>query len=255
MGELLYGFAMDFRTAAITYNQICSGKIPESLEAHLLIAALNLNHYPMLDLHMRLTDGKEKGANSTQIMGLVANFPNLSALTQMENQLHGPRQASSSTFHVEQDSCSDDENISTRSQSETVDMRYDSASVLRSYKIEKRANHFPTHLGVDDPVNMPDTPRSKNNYRTDFGRRDRVVRQQLLSKIGAKCSRCFRAHCPRREQGGKFAFGTTGTALYIPNASSHVLKSILMWLAMDKHTCEKVVKAFYTSRGNNFVSL
>jgi hypothetical protein len=80
--------------------QICWGKIPETLEAHLLIVALNLNHYPMLDLNIRLTEAKENGANSTDIMIIVATFPNLAALTLSEKQLHSPRQSSPQIFQV-----------------------------------------------------------------------------------------------------------------------------------------------------------
>jgi hypothetical protein len=43
--------------------------------------------------------------------------------------------------------------------------------------------------------------------------------------------------------------------MYVPNAWSHVLKSILMWLTMEKIEYAALVQAFYLHCGENFGSM
>jgi hypothetical protein len=70
-GEPLYGFAVEFCTSVLNYNEVSSVTIQPPNAAHWLILGLNLANYPMLELHMQI----------------IANWPNLPTPTQLEKQL------------------------------------------------------------------------------------------------------------------------------------------------------------------------
>jgi hypothetical protein len=86
-GEPLNGFAMEFCTSVLNYNQVSSVTIQPPNAAHWLILGLNLTNYPMLELRMQLTKARENGAKTSTIMEIIANWPNLPTLTQLEKQL------------------------------------------------------------------------------------------------------------------------------------------------------------------------
>jgi hypothetical protein len=86
-GEPLYGFAMGFCTAMLNYNQVSSAKISPPNDAHWLILSLSLTNYPMLELHLQLISAKDSGATTTVLIEMIANWPNLPTLTNLEKQL------------------------------------------------------------------------------------------------------------------------------------------------------------------------
>jgi hypothetical protein len=51
---------------------------------------------------------------------------------------------------------------------------------------------------------------------------------------------------------GKYARGIARTPLYILNVWSYVLKSLLMWLVLDKAAYGKLVESFFTDHGQHF---
>jgi hypothetical protein len=66
---------------------------------------------------------------------------------------------------------------------------YNSTTILKSFRVDKKAYRFPKSIGVSDPANAPDAPRSKTGSRQDFLARDSVIRNQLQVKIGSQCGR------------------------------------------------------------------
>jgi hypothetical protein len=97
-GEPLYGFAMDYYTAVLNYNQVSFADISTSNAAHWMIHGLNLNSYPLLELHLQLTRAKEQGVDTTKLMEMIAAFPNLTTLTALEKQLTQPHPHPQRTF-------------------------------------------------------------------------------------------------------------------------------------------------------------
>jgi hypothetical protein len=147
-GEPLYGFAMDFCTAVSSFNQISWTKVQPSQCVHWMIYALNLSSYPMLELKIKLTLAKERGADSSEILKLITTFPNLTTLTQLEKQLHSARAAPVRSYVVESplgctgsESGSDTEGLPAAPEKTIQD--YNGRKVLQSFKVTHRANLFP----------------------------------------------------------------------------------------------------------------
>jgi hypothetical protein len=211
----------------------------------------------MLDLKLRLDVAKENGANIDALMETIANFPNIVLLTQLERTMFMPQVQRTMTV------C--DEEVTTNTHvrqavekpttatSSICSPTYDHEAVLCTYKIGKKANQFPANLG-EDPLHEPEAVRSRSAYRNDFAARDRVVRNKLKELTNSRCSRCFRGICAGTS-GGRFACAIKGQPLYIPNTWSHVLKSILMWLTLEKTQYGKAVESFYASGATNFGSI
>jgi hypothetical protein len=108
---------------------------------------------------------------------------------------------------------------------------------------------------VVDPVNDPYAKRSRSGHLLNFLARDRVVQKFLRDQIGTACERCFLDSCPGTPGENKAPpCATAGSPHYVPAAWSHVLKSILMWLKVDREKCGKLFDAFYASMGKDFGS-
>jgi hypothetical protein len=132
---------------------------------------------------------------------------------------------------------------------------YDGQMVLKSYKVAQKSNCFPKHNDLDDPANDPNAARSKSSHRGDFMARDSVIRKFIQERIGSRCSRCFRSSCVGNSGRNKSAAcEAMGSSSYVPAAWTHVLKSILMWLMVDRNTYGKLVDSFYANSGTNFGS-
>jgi hypothetical protein len=249
---------MDFRTAVRAYNQICRIKINDSHAVHLLLHGLNLGHYPMFELHLMLAQVEAKGTTLAALMSTLANIPNISALVQMENQLNTPIVTSTRSFFAGQENDADESSpAGLPSVDGTAYQRYatyNADAILQSFKVGKAANRFPRNLGAEDPSGNPDIVKSRSGARQEFYARDKTIRAKLQAKIGSKCNRCFRLSCLGHSD-GKYLCEVPGTAGFIPKAWTHVLKSILMWLTMEKANYDKTIEAFYTNQGQNFGSL
>jgi hypothetical protein len=86
MGGSIYGFASDFRMALRAYHDISKIKIPDADAVHLLVTALNLDHPPMYELHLRLLREEEEGSNLRQLITTISKLPNVAGLVQIEKQ-------------------------------------------------------------------------------------------------------------------------------------------------------------------------
>jgi hypothetical protein len=85
--------------------------------------------------------------------------------------------------------------------------------------------------------------------------RDRAIRKFLQEKSGSQCGRCFRASCMGKSGEGKgAACAVLGSSGFVPTAWTHALKSILMWLMVDRETYGKLIETFYANSGTNFGS-
>jgi hypothetical protein len=89
IGESIYGFAPDFRMALRAYHDIIKIKIPDADAVHLVIMALNLDHPPMYELHLRLLREEEEGSNLRQLITTISRLPNVAGLVQMEKTVYG----------------------------------------------------------------------------------------------------------------------------------------------------------------------
>jgi hypothetical protein len=90
-GEAVYSFAVEFKLAALNYNQISVAKLREYQIVHWMIQALNLTGYPMRDLRYRLQAEEKKGTTVESVLATIAQFPELSELTKIERQLGSMR--------------------------------------------------------------------------------------------------------------------------------------------------------------------
>jgi hypothetical protein len=85
----------------------------------------------------------------------------------------------------------DDSSCTDTSSSLDFPGTYDHQQILESYQVTRKANQFPTGIGAEYPLKQPNEERSKKSARSDFNRRDGVVRTALKNRIGCKCDRYF----------------------------------------------------------------
>jgi hypothetical protein len=138
-GEPLNGFAVDYCTAVKNFNCISWAKVPSSNDVHWLIQNLNLNAHPMLDIYVKLTAAKEGGSSITDIMRIIAKYPNIMAITLLEKQLSGTRPIQYRVFLACCDS--DVETMGSKvssSNQENGSFFYNSHQVLTSFKVASR---------------------------------------------------------------------------------------------------------------------
>jgi hypothetical protein len=103
----------------------------------------------MLELNLRLNQAKESGANFRDVMNLIATFPNITVLTQLEKQMHTNRPAPSRSFVTITNYDLDDAADSADFAPQTA--VYNSTVILQSSRVDKKANRFPKSIGVSDP--------------------------------------------------------------------------------------------------------
>jgi hypothetical protein len=146
---------MEYKLAALNYNQVSWNKFTEINFIHLLIQALNLAVYPMLDLRIRLTDAKNPGASMADILAIVARFPEFSTLTKQQKQLEstmppgassGSRAFVTSTPEPAFDDAFPDV-TETGSASTYTDDSYDGVRILKYFKVNNRRHLFRNRWG------------------------------------------------------------------------------------------------------------
>jgi hypothetical protein len=190
----------------------------------------------------------------SDLLEIISTFPKVTTLTILEKQLANRRQVPPRTFVTQEEVHLQVEFPPYVPVLKTS--AYNSTGVLNSYKVAARANRFPKASGLVDPVNDLDGPRSRTGNRKDVLARDRVIRKFLQDKIGTACGRCFRASCVGSKGSDQtLPCATVRSPNYVPPAWTHVLKSVLMWIMVDRSTYGQLVESFHSRNGVDFGSL
>jgi hypothetical protein len=77
---------MEYKIAAINFNQVSRTTLTEYNSVHFLINAPNLSGYHMLALRLKLMEAEECEKNITELLHVISQFPDLSTLTKLEKQ-------------------------------------------------------------------------------------------------------------------------------------------------------------------------
>jgi hypothetical protein len=131
----------------------------------------------------------------------ISGLRNPGALVQMEKQLHTTRTEKASVFMTETGSGAQTTCSACDTPVAEATRACDSAEVLRAYKIGRKSNQFPLTVSALDPVGDPEGARCKTSNRGDFGKRDPVIRQNLMENVGGACERSLRVLCTGRING------------------------------------------------------